>query len=196
MSVTNTSTDTTSIALAAMLGASGIIEAQEAQGQRELVRSSVLPAEIADRASFERLGFTFGEPVPGDSLFLNATMPPGWTKEGSDHAMWSYLVDDKGRRRASVFYKAACYDRDARMGLSRRYNVGRDYDAPENVSVVRVKDHDGTVLWESERVTIPAGEKRWNTDDRLEAQAHEWLTANRPAWRDVVAAWDEASGNV
>ena len=191
MSVTNTNKDTTSIALAAMLGASGIIEAQEVQGQRELVRSSVLPAEFRHRAAFERLGFTFGEPVAGDSLFVNATLPPGWTRQGSDHAMWSYLLDDKGRRRVSVFYKAAFYDRDARMSLDQRYKIGRDYDAPENVSVVRVKDHDGTVLWESERVTIPAGEKRWNTDDRLEAQAHEWLTANRPAWRDVIAAWDE-----
>ena len=191
MSVTNTSADTTSIALAAMLGASGIIEAQEAQGQRELVRSSVLPADITDRESFERLGFTFGEPVAGDSLFLNATMPPGWTKEGSDHAMWSYLLDDKGRRRASVFYKAAFYDRSAHMRLDQRYGVGRDYDAPKNVSVVRVKDHDGTVIWESERITTPEGQERWDTDDRLKAQAHEWLTANRPSWRDVIAAWDE-----
>ena len=191
MSVTNTSTDTTSIALAAMLGASGIIEAQEAQGQRELVKSSLLPAEFRHRAAFERLGFTFGEPVAGDSLFVNATLPPGWTRQGSDHAMWSYLLDDKGRRRVSVFYKAAFYDRSAHMGLSRRYDVGRDYKAPGSVLVVHVKDHDGSVLWTSETVTETDRKAFYAAQDRLEAQAHEWLTANRPAWRDIVAAWDE-----
>lgn len=193
MSITNTSKDigTAPTGLSAMLGGPKFIEAQEAQGQRELVKSSLLPADITDRESFERLGFTFGEPVPGDSLFVNAALPPGWTRQGSDHAMWSYLLDDKGRRRVSVFYKAAFYDRDARMRLDQRYGVGRDYDAPENVSVVRVKDHDGTVIWESERITTPEGQRRWDIDDGLRAQAHEWLDANRPAWRDVVAAWDE-----
>ncbi len=193
MSVTNTSKDIghASTGLAAMLGGPKFIEAQEAQGQRELVRSSVLPAEITDRASFERLGFTFGEPVPGDSLFLNATMPPGWTKEGSDHAMWSYLVDDKGRRRASVFYKAAFYDRGAHMGLSRRYDVSRDYKAAEGVVTVHVKDHDGTVLWAHDAVTVSPRSAVWTEEERQFAVACEWLTANRPAWRDVIAAWDE-----
>ncbi len=192
MSITNTSTDTTSSAIDAMLGASGIIEAQEARGQRELVRSSVLPADMRNRADFERLGFTFGDPVEGDALFVNATLPPGWTRQGSDHAMWSYILDDKGRRRASVFYKAAFYDRGAHMSLMRRYDVSRAYSAaPEDVSVVQVKDHDGTVIWESDRIRTTEGYERWNTDDRLKAQAREWLDVNRPAWRDVFAAWEE-----
>jgi hypothetical protein len=190
MSITNTSADTTSIALAAMLGAPGIIEAQEAKGQRELVRYTELPTRFHNRADFERLGFTFGAPVEGDSLFLKVTIPPGWTSQGSVRVKWYYLVDDSGRRRVSVYYRSTRDDRDAHMSLIQRYGIERDYDAPDDVSV-RVKDHDGTVIWESERITTPEWQRRWDIYTGLVMQAHEWLDANRPAWRDIVAAWDE-----
>ncbi|OZE77164.1 hypothetical protein CH305_18170 [Rhodococcus sp. 15-649-2-2] len=104
-------------------GQSGYIEGMESAGQRQLVQSSVLPTEILDYDSdkpwskFESLGFVRGEQVPGDPLFTSVTLPEGWTKEGSDHAMWSYILDDRGLRRVSVFYKAAFYDRSAHMGL-------------------------------------------------------------------------------
>jgi hypothetical protein len=91
---------------------------QERDGQRQLVNSDRLPADIrGDRAEWEALGFTFGDPDPGDPMFMPATLPPGWKREGSDHAMWSYLLDQHGRRRASIFYKAAFYDRRAFMRL-------------------------------------------------------------------------------
>lgn len=35
--------------------------------------------------------------------------------------MWSYLVDELGRRRGAIFYKAAFYDRDAFMRLESHY---------------------------------------------------------------------------
>jgi hypothetical protein len=50
-------------------------------------------------------------------MFRPATLPEGWRREGSDHAMWSHIVDDQGRKRASIFYKAAFYDRGAHMSL-------------------------------------------------------------------------------
>ncbi len=89
------------------------IVASEAAGQRQLVASAVMPTQTGDRAPYEALGFTFGEPVDGDPLFTHCTLPEGWTKQGSDHNMWSYVIDQYGRRRVAVFYKAAFYDRDA-----------------------------------------------------------------------------------
>lgn len=96
------------------------IESQERDGQRQLVNSDRLPTEIlyGSRSEFEALGFTFGEPDERDPMFRPATLPPGWKREGSDHAMWSYIVDGLGRRRVSVFYKAAFYDRSAHMALT------------------------------------------------------------------------------
>lgn len=96
------------------------IEAQEARGQRELVESTVLPTECrpADKAALEAAGVKFGDPLPGDPIFCNAELPEGWKKEGSDHAMWSYLVDETGTQRAAIFYKAAFYDRSAFIRLA------------------------------------------------------------------------------
>lgn len=98
--------------------ASSFIEDQERAGQAQLVNSDRLPTDIkGDRGEWEALGFTFGEADPDDPMFMPATLPPGWKREGSDHAMWSYLVDQHGRRRVAIFYKAAFYDRSAFMRL-------------------------------------------------------------------------------
>ena len=101
------------------------IEAQEKQGQRELVESTDLPSRLNGGSDddFIALGFAFGEPHARDPLFRPATLPEGWRREGSGHAMWSYILDEKGRQRVSIFYKAAFYDRDAFMSLVGPYAV-------------------------------------------------------------------------
>jgi len=99
----------------------GGIEAQEAQGRRELLASTSVPTEMlrSTKADYEALGFVFGDEVPGDPLFQEVTLPAGWTREGTDHAMWSYICDETGRKRVAVFYKAAFYDRKAHMSLDQ-----------------------------------------------------------------------------
>lgn len=90
------------------------IVAQEAAGQRQVVNSDRMPTDRSgDPAEWAALGFTFGAPDPADSLFCPATLPAGWKRQGSDHDMWSYIVDDRGVQRVAVFYKAAFYDRCA-----------------------------------------------------------------------------------
>ena len=122
MSIENTqnpaSMNLTSMLLLATGDPDAVIGAQERAGQAQLVHSDRLPTELhSKREDFEAVGFTFGDPDPGDPLFMPATLPEGWRKEGSDHDMWSYIVDQYGRRRASIFYKAAFYDRSAHVGL-------------------------------------------------------------------------------
>jgi hypothetical protein len=97
------------------------IIASEAAGQRQLVASAVMPTETGDRAEYEALGFTFGEPVAGDEIFTQCTLPEGWTKQASDHNMWSYIHDQLNRRRVAVFYKAAYYDRSAFCRIETPY---------------------------------------------------------------------------
>lgn len=98
----------------------GEIEAMEARGQQQLVESTDLPTQISGgtQADFEALGFTFGEPHAHDPLFRPATLPEGWTKQGTDHSMHSKILDTLGRERVGVFYKAAFYDRRADMHLN------------------------------------------------------------------------------
>lgn len=99
-------------------GSGGYIEGMERDGQRQLVNSTDLPTKGYDVKEFEAVGFTFGPPHTSDPMFRPATLPEGWKREGSDHAMWSYILDQHGRRRVSIFYKAAWYDRDANMSLN------------------------------------------------------------------------------
>lgn len=101
---------------------------QERAGQHQLVNSDRLPTDFrGDRAEWEALGFAFGEPDAGDPMFMPATLPQGWKRQGSDHAMWSHLVDGLGRERAGIFYKAAFYDRSAFMHLIRIDSYVRDH---------------------------------------------------------------------
>jgi len=95
----------------------GGIEKQEAQGQKDFVASESLPRKCP-KQELEKLGFVFGETIDGVSgLFVQVKMPKGWKKQATDHSMWSELVDETGKVRASIFYKAAFYDRDAFLRL-------------------------------------------------------------------------------
>jgi hypothetical protein len=105
------------LAEAMSVGTSAAIEGQEAAGQREMLFSDVLPTKGLERERFEALGFKVGEPVDEDPLFTGVELPDGWSREGSDHAMWSYIVDERKRHRVSVFYKAAFYDRKAEVHM-------------------------------------------------------------------------------
>lgn len=97
-------------------GSSDYITGMEAQGQRQLVESEQLPIDTGGDEMYEALGFTFGDAT--DELFRSATMPAGWSKHATDHAMWWKITDERGRERASAFYKAAFYDRRAFMRLT------------------------------------------------------------------------------
>ena len=96
-----------------------MIEASESRGQAELVNSTQLPTKVhGDKAKLEAAGIVFGDRCEGDPLFCEATLPDGWKKEATGHSMWSMLVDADRKERASIFYKAAFYDRDAFMSVS------------------------------------------------------------------------------
>lgn len=103
----------------------GGIEAQEAAGQAALVASDTLPTDlgwgdhIRDRAILEAAGVQFLGVCENDPLFQRVILPAGWKKVPTDHSMWSKLVDETGRERAAIFYKAAFYDRKAHMTVSQ-----------------------------------------------------------------------------
>ena len=85
-----------------------------ARGQKALVCSIRLPVEVrGDKQKLLDAGVIFGAQCEGDKLFCAATLPPGWTRQPTDHLRWSKLVDADGVERASMFYKAASYDRAA-----------------------------------------------------------------------------------
>lgn len=95
------------------------ITGMEAAGQRQVVASQVIPTEIrgGTEETLTALGFVLGDRVPNDELFRHAALPPGWSKQATEHSMHSSIVDEHGRKRCSIFYKAAYYDRRADMRI-------------------------------------------------------------------------------
>lgn len=166
----------------------GGIERQEAQGQRDLIAGTTLPKEIegATREQLTAIGFVFGDDA--DDLFVNVTLPTGWAKKATGHSMHSDLVDEKGRKRAGIFYKAAFYDRRADMRMEQRYRVESWQDGPEpNTRAVAITDCStpirdfGFVKKEGDYF------KELRT---LEAKARAVLALNFPRYEDPLAYWD------
>ena len=93
----------------------GQIEEQEKAGQAALAGSvkAFLPRESnLDRVTVtKRTGILFHEDA--DELFVEVTLPPGWSIQPTEHALYSVLQDAAGKPQADVFYKAAFYDRRA-----------------------------------------------------------------------------------
>ena len=89
------------------------IEQQEAQGQRELVASSQLPADGLTPEMAAHYNIQIVCPSKNDPLFVDVKLPRGMVKKTTDHQMWSDLVNEDGIKIAGIFYKAAFYDRRA-----------------------------------------------------------------------------------
>lgn len=181
------------LADAMSMGADKAIENQEAQGQKSFVHSETLPVKMGSEQTIkilESAGVKFLGVVEGDPLFRYVELPKGWKKAPTSHSMWSDLLDEKGRSRASIFYKAAFYDRDAHLSLNRRYSAAFDYNrfTKEKVGVANVMDC-GKVIHTTE--PIPANNKeRWDVSDEALKLATEWLNKNYPEWKNPGAYWD------
>lgn len=187
----------------------GGIERQEKEGQTALVNSTLMPLDLVGkhpregaRKDFESLGFVFGEPV--DSVFVNTTMPPGWTRQATDHDMWSHILDEKGRVRVKVFYKAAFYDRHADARLTCRYTRTTQYKTSpsdgfgEDEQRAVVLDGDKAIYQGPIIQGFGLGNKLNQLEkaacfDRIDAQdklAKDWLFKHFPDADNPLAYWD------
>lgn len=187
---------------------SGAILRQEKRGQSAFVNSSTLPIKSCNtREQFEQAGIVFGENV--DDLFVAVVLPDGWRKEATGHSMHSKLLDEKGRERASIFYKAAFYDRRANISLTCRFSTRVEpvcgYDDPnysksawrwvvcdcgeiiqtspdqlEPEPEYKLGDEDGRIAW------LAWHDKK----DQFARLGTSWLIAHYPNWKDPLAYWD------
>lgn len=168
---------------------------QEKRGQAQFVHSQSLPLDMGDhRATFEAMGIVFGDDK--DDLFISCTFPDGWKKEATDHSMWSKVVDEKGRERISVFYKAAFYGRDAYCYPVRRFNYGKKpetgyknytYGVTPNVPYV---EDCGNEIWRGEPMAPTKEMPSYKIGEVLHPIAKAWLDEHYPDWEDYLAYWD------
>ena len=177
----------------------GGIERQEAEGQAQLVKEAdrlpyVInhPRNLTHAKISEKTGIKFGKPV--DSIFIEATLPDGWKLVPSNHSMWSSLEDERGFKRASIFYKAAFYDRNAHVSFETRYRINGYIENGDPDSKMRAcavidtavpADTIAKILWQSEF----AGERDFDKQDALLKQARAWLEEHFPQHDDPFAYW-------
>lgn len=170
----------------------GAILRQESNGQKSFVSSTTLPTNLnGGKEALEADGVKFLGDVEGDSIFQYVELPEGWKKVATDHSMWSDLVDDKGRKRASIFFKASFYDRSAHLNLSRRFGVQLDYDRfdDEKVAVATVTDGDG-VAFTTEPIHFEDEKAGREAKDMARSLATAWLSENWPDWEKESAYWN------
>jgi len=190
---------------------SDAILAQEARGQRDLAQSNQLPVDGSPGSSrcsdedaevWAAMGIEWG-PIDPKDIFRNALLPEGWKIQPTEHSMHSDLVDEKGRKRAGIFYKAAFYDRSANIHLTARFHVQRDYTSPEtkeNRNMTRYQVTDGgEVVFSTEWVDL-GDRAQYGTDEYtarekresdLRAIAKEWVESRYPNWQRADAHWND-----
>ena len=179
---------------ASFLGSSNTIRNQESQGQRSFVNSDTLPEMLeTTKAVLERFGVKVLGPVEGDPLFLYVELPEGWKKVPTEHSMWSHLVDDKGRKRAAIFYKAAFYDRSTHISLVPRFSVRLDYELHEKMKLIVADVWDGDkVIFSTDPVPAPTSrDASYALEHKAELIARDWLAMRWPDWAKVDAYWEE-----
>ena len=116
------------------------IEASESAGQKTMIDSTQIPKH----GDWEILK-SWGIVIIGDAddLFYNAKLPDGWELRSTGHALNTDLIDDRGRKRAALFYKAAYYDRRAEFfAIKDRFVVAQNWSADysRNITQFVIKD--------------------------------------------------------
>lgn len=146
------------------------------------------------------VGIVYVERV--DDLFAKVDMPKGWGKEATDHNMHNDLFDAEGNKRASIFYKAAFYDRRADIKWKARYGVTPEYkQAPGGDPTERPEDPDALEIQRPVALDRATGEilnrpVRWfhrmdEYDEYGDARdtMKDWLDENVEDWDHCIDSW-------
>lgn len=173
----------------------GGIEAQEKRGQLRQEKAKTLPIDL-NKAQFEAVGFKFGKVI--DKLFQEVDFPEGWTKRATDHSMWSDIVDEKGRKRGSIFYKAAFYDQSAHASLCSRFSVHQTYPEDRDTPTVSVyiEDKCGVVKLSIDglpNATAVKGEFNDETARQKRLEVYDLVTmAKKQIWERLKEEYPDA----
>lgn len=98
------------------------------------------------------------------------------------------MIDDKGRERASIFFKAAFYDRETFVNFKTRYSITSVYPKGSYDSKNRayyIAEDCGQELFRTETSVS------YEDDDVKRQECRDFLNANFPNWKDVNAYWND-----
>jgi hypothetical protein len=199
-----------------------IIETQEAVGQIDMIKTTQLPIAV-EKLNFERdnpniikeskeiwgkLGIEIIDKV--DELFFSVKLPDKWEMKTRESSYGTYLVDEKGRERVSIFYKAAFYDRRAYADITRRFRISTkhefelDWSKACNLSKnefdkLRRKEEESLtfgIVLDGENVIFETkhekkfSEKSWKQVEKFNKICRKYLDKNYPDWENPFAYWE------
>ena len=162
-------------------------------------RDKITTANVIEytRAKYEHMGIEIVEDY--DDLFWSVKLPDGWEIKATDHTMWNELWDNKGRKRASFFYKASFYDRDAFINFDTRFNVSVDHvaDPEADYKIWAASDYQGTikdgdVIIYSTACVSPTGDLLKDDEIKkpLYKQLELFMKEHYPDYENTEAYWD------
>lgn len=161
--------------------------------------------KLSGKQVLEAWGVVFSDEDSGDKLFQLCKLPKGWAKQPTDHYMHNDLVDDKGRKRASLMYKPDFWDRDASLSPQRRFSIRKIYnredrDAPyvqfevqdcgENAFTSSTQYHYKAASEAPREDRLREINEREDAERRAVAECRAWLDDKYPLWRKYTAYWD------
>lgn len=161
--------------------------------RRKVIASNI---EAYTSAEYKKMGIEVIDEA--DDLFWNVKLPEGWEIKATGHSMWNDLIDNKGRKRATFFYKAAFYDRHAFTNLKTRFRLDVDHIADsEDYDVWIASDIQGTVydgdnvVYQTECVHAPGDYiEEGKINKALLENLEAFMAKHYPNYRDVHAYWD------
>ena len=187
------------------------IENQEKRGQQMVVEYRRLPKATNHcsgyhkhddfeftKAQYEKMGIKIIDEY--DDLFWNVQLPEGWEIKATSHTMWNDLIDDKGRKRASFFYKAAFYDRDAFINFDTRYTTCVDHTADyaevgyeewrKSPTIGHIKDCEEVIYSTATKDSFDDYGMQDNVEKAIQEELENYMVEHYPDYKDVNAYWD------
>ncbi len=178
--------------LASAMGSEDAIDLVNRKGQSDVVCDHYLAKNMnPSREYWEKVGFTFDD-NDSDQVLIKATLPEGWSLK-KEEIYHTYMIDDKNRTRGYMFYKAAFYDRDARMNLYTKYSVRTNYlESGDTEIYFGSKDEKLYVAG-----IITRGDPiRFTKEEKLREQARLWGKEYYPDYQNPLAYWDDEKNKV
>jgi len=145
------------------------------------------------REQYKRMGIKVIDKY--DDLFLNVILPASWEIKATDHSMWNEVIDNKGRKRITFFYKGAFYDRDAFSNFEKRYTYSEmpfdEYKTDATYEEREEKEWYGIVYDCKKEIFRTNGIKNKDYfDDSLKEECKNFLNNNFSLWNDINSYWN------
>lgn len=146
---------------------------------------------------YAKMGITVVKEI--DDYLCEVQLPEGWEIRRID-TIWSYIFDNKGRKRISFFYKGAMWDMDAFTNFLCRYSISilpfDDYLSDATYEDRMLKPWSvyltdcGEKIKKIHEITPTTKKEFYEVEDKLRFIGLDYLNHHYPNHEDINAYWD------